>query len=153
MSDMMEPPDNERPVEPESADEPPAAIEPPPASPPPAAPPAAPPMPGQPAMPVGTSNGFAVASLVLGILTLVFFFTIFLPFVLGVLAIVFGALGISKANKGASQKGMAIAGLACGAVGVVIAIAFWALIVNVASDKNVQDVFSSVLQSLQTPSP
>jgi hypothetical protein len=94
-----------------------------------------------------------VASLVLGILTVVFFFTIWLPWLLGALAIVFGALGISKANKGAGQKGMAIAGLVCGAVGIVISIAFVVLIVNVASDKNVQDVFSSVLQSLQTPSP
>jgi hypothetical protein len=153
MSDTMEPPNSERQVEPDPADEPPAAIEPPAASPPPAAPPAAPPMPGQPAMPVSTSNGFAVASLVLGILTVVFFFTIWLPWLLGVLAIVFGAIGISKANKGAGQKGMAIAGLVCGAVGIVIAIAFVVVIVNVASDKNVQDVFSSVLQSLQTPSP
>ena len=110
-------------------------------------------MPGQPAMPVSRSNGMAVASLVLGILTLVLFFTIWLPFVLGALAIVFGALGISKANKGAGQKGMAIAGLICGAVGVVITIAFVALFVNVANNNDVQDVFSSVLQSLQTPSP
>ena len=110
-------------------------------------------MPGQPMMPVKRSNGFAVASLVLGILTIVFFFTFWFDWILGALAIVFGALGISRANKGSGQKGMAIAGLVCGAVGVVFSILFIALIVNVANNKDVQDVFSSVLQSLQTPSP
>lgn len=152
MSDTMEPPESDRPIEPEPAAEPPA-VEPPAGAPPPAAPPAAPPMPGQPAMPIGRSNGMAVASLVLGILTLVLFFTIWLPFVLGALAIVFGAVGISKANKGAGQKGMAIAGLVCGAVGIVMAILFVVFIVNFANSEGVQDVVNSVIQSIQTPSP
>jgi hypothetical protein len=153
MSDTMEPPEEQGPGAPTPTGEPRAAME-PAAAPPPAATPAAPPpMPGQPMMSATKSNGFAVASLVLGILTLVLFFTIWLPFVLGALAIVFGALGISKANKGAGQKGMAIAGLICGAVGVVITIAFLALFVIVANNKDVQDIFSSVIQSLETPSP
>src|SRR5262245_8911202 len=130
MSDMKEPPEEERPIRSEPADEPPASMEPPAAAPPPTAAPAAPPpMPGQPMMPPTPSNGFSVASLVLGILTLVLFFTIWLPWLLGVLAIVFGAIGISKAGKGAGQRGMAIAGLVCGAVGVVLSLLFLALFV------------------------
>jgi len=110
---------------------------------------APPPMPGAPAVaPASESNGFAVAALVLGILSLVMFFTIWLPFLLGVLAIVFGSLGISRANKiGGKQKGLAIAGLVCGAVGMVIAILFIVLIVNVASDPDFQDVINSLVQS------
>jgi len=125
----------------------PTGIEPP--STPQNLPAAPPPMPGTPGMaPAGGSNGFAVAALVLGILSLVMFFTIWLPFLLGVLAIVFGALGISRANRiGGKQKGLAIAGLVCGAVGMVLAIVFIVLIVNVASDQNVQDIFSSFIQS------
>jgi hypothetical protein len=81
------------------------------------------PAPPPPAVP--TSNGIAVASLVLGILAVVLFFTIWIPVVLGILAIVFGALGISKTNKqGAPQKGLAIAGLVCGAAGIALAILF-----------------------------
>jgi hypothetical protein len=36
------------------------------------------------------------------------------------LAIVFGSVGISKANRGASNKGLAVAGLVLGLVGLVI---------------------------------
>ena len=110
---------------------------------------APPPMPGAPAMAMTTeSNGFAVAALVLGILSLVLFFTIWIPFLLGVLAIVFGALGISRANKiGGKQKGLAIAGLVCGAVGMVIAVLFIVLIVNVTNDPEFQDVINSLVQS------
>jgi hypothetical protein len=116
-------------------------------SPPHELPTAPPPMPGAPGVaPAASSNGFAVASLVLGIVSLVMFFTVWLPFLLGVLAIVFGTLGISRANKlGGKQKGLAIAGIVCGAVAMVLAILFIVLIVNVASDQEFQDVFSSLM--------
>ena len=109
-------------------------------------PPAAPAMPGAPAVPVKT-NGLAVASLVLGILSLLLFFTVVPPFILGILAVVFGAIGISRANQGAGGKGMAVAGLVCGALGVVVAILFIALFVSVANDPDVQDILNSVVQS------
>jgi hypothetical protein len=41
-----------------------------------------------------------------------------------VLAIVFGAKGISKANAGASGRGQAVAGLVCGCVGAVFYLIF-----------------------------
>jgi uncharacterized protein DUF4190 len=59
------------------------------------------------------SNGMAIASLVLGILG------VFIPF-LGVLALIFGGVGLSKANDGASGKGMAIAGLVLGILGTLV---------------------------------
>lgn len=58
------------------------------------------------------TNGMATASLVLGILG------IFLP-LLSILALIFGPVGISKANQGASGKGLAIAGLVLGIVGTL----------------------------------
>jgi hypothetical protein len=64
----------------------------------------------------------AVASLVLGIVSLIMFFTFVPPFILGGLAVLFGILGLSKANQGAPHKGLAIVGLVCGAVGIVAAI-------------------------------
>ena len=36
-----------------------------------------------------------------------------------VLAIVFGCIGISRASRGASGKGLAVAGLVCGCVGAL----------------------------------
>jgi hypothetical protein len=92
----------------------------------PAGPP--PPPPAPPA--IQPTNGMAVASLVLGILSLLLFFTIVPPFILGALAVIFGALGLSKAKQGAPNKGLAVAGLICGGVGILAAIAFIALVVT-----------------------
>lgn len=58
------------------------------------------------------TNGMATASLVLGILGF------FLP-ILSILALIFGGIGISKANQGASGKGLAVAGLVLGILGTL----------------------------------
>jgi hypothetical protein len=54
----------------------------------------------------------ATASLVLGILGF------FLP-ILSVLALIFGGIGMSKANQGANGRGMAVAGLVLGILGTL----------------------------------
>ncbi|MBA2541511.1 MAG: DUF4190 domain-containing protein [Deltaproteobacteria bacterium] len=75
-------------------------------------------------------NGMAVAGLVLGILGLVLCWASILGWILALLGIIFGGLGIGKANKiGGKGKGMAIAGLVCGVLGLILGIAlfFWAL--------------------------
>jgi hypothetical protein len=124
----------------------PVGREPAPAGDMPAAPP---PMPSAPAATATEgSNGFAVASLVCGILAVVLFFTLWIPFVLGICAIVFGAIGISRANRmGGRQKGLAIAGIVCGVVGILIDIAFVALLFTVLDDPAVRDVFDSLVPS------
>jgi hypothetical protein len=110
---------------------------------------AAPPMPMAPSVEADDrSNGFAVTSLVLGILAVVLFFTIWIPFLLGILAIVFGGIGIARANQmGGHQKGLAIAGLVCGIAGIVISIAFVTLLVTVIDRQVMQDVFESLAPS------
>jgi len=70
--------------------------------------------------PAGASNGFCVASLVLGIIGLIPCVPI--P---AILAIVLGAIGynqVSKPGSEAAGRGMAIAGMICGALGCVFAI-------------------------------
>src|SRR6266705_1199579 len=57
------------------------------------------------------SNGFAVASLVLGIVGVVLTITFIFGLICDVLAIVFGALGRTKAREGAENEGLATAGL------------------------------------------
>lgn len=86
--------------------------------------------------PGGGSNGRAVTSLVLGILSIVFCFTSLLDAVLVVLAIIFGALGLSESKWKHVGRGQAVAGLTCAAVGAVLAIAFtvWAVHVTRACD-------------------
>ncbi len=60
-------------------------------------------------------KGFCIASLVLGIVTLIFFCLWYISIPCGILAIIFGILGIKS-----TSKGMAIAGLITGSIGLLI---------------------------------
>jgi hypothetical protein len=75
--------------------------------------PPVPPMPG-----TARTNGFAVASLVLGVVGVVLTLTFRLGLISDVLAVVFGGLGMSKAREGAPDGGLAKAGLILGLVGL-----------------------------------
>ena len=69
----------------------------------------------------GTSNGFCVASLVLGIIGLPAACVV-LP---SVLAIIFGVIGLNQVAKGGEAsggRGMAIAGIVCGGIGGLIGV-------------------------------
>ena len=62
-------------------------------------------------------KGFCVASMVLGIIALVFFCVWYLSIPCAILAIIFGVLGVKSTGKG-----MAIAGLVTGSIGLVVSI-------------------------------
>jgi hypothetical protein len=71
-------------------------------------------------------NGMGTAGLVLGIIGLVFCWASWVGWVLNVLAIIFGGVGIGRANHGqATNKGSAVAGLVLGLVGLVLGILLW----------------------------
>ena len=90
----------------------------------PAAPPVAYPQAPGYGMPMQPSNGMGTTGMVLGIIGVVCSVTFFLWFfgvILGILAIIFGAIGRGKAKRGeATNKGAATAGLVCGIVATVI---------------------------------
>jgi hypothetical protein len=71
---------------------------------------------------VRQGNGIAVAGMVLGILAIVFCWLWFIAGILGILGIIFGAIGISRANRVGTGKGMAITGIVCGVLGMVLAV-------------------------------
>ena len=77
--------------------------------------------------PSGTQqgNGLAIAGLVCGIIGL-----FFLNVILGPLAIIFGGIGWSKANKGARYRGMAIAAVVLGVIDLVIFVVLLAVAAN-----------------------
>jgi hypothetical protein len=79
-------------------------------------------------------NGMAVAGMVLGIIALVLCWIPFLNWLLALLGIIFGALGIGRGNKVGKGKGMAIAGLVCGIVGALLGVAIVILAVKTASE-------------------
>ena len=72
-----------------------------------------------------TSNGLAIASMILGITSIFFCWWGLFTLAQVVLAVVFGGVGISKANnQNGAHKGMAIAGLSCGLVGFIAYLIF-----------------------------
>lgn len=80
------------------------------------------------------SNGMGVTGLVLGIISAVIFCLWPLAIVLGVMAVIFSALGRGKAARGeATNPGYALAGLICGTVGIVLGVGFGALVLFTSS--------------------
>ncbi|MFF7446870.1 MULTISPECIES: hypothetical protein [unclassified Streptomyces] len=76
--------------------------------------------PGAQALP---SNGMGTAGLVLGVLSALVFCLWPLAIVLGVLGVIFGAIGRGKARRGvATNPGQALAGVICGAAGIALGI-------------------------------
>ncbi|MGW0084511.1 DUF4190 domain-containing protein [Streptomyces sp. NPDC003393] len=90
----------------------------------PAAPPAGYPQAPGYAMPAQPNNGMGTTGMVLGIIGVVCSLTFFLWFfgvILGILGIIFGAIGRGRANRGeATNKGAATAGLVCGIIATVV---------------------------------
>ncbi|MDI3405982.1 DUF4190 domain-containing protein [Streptomyces cavernicola] len=83
-------------------------------------------------------NGLGVTALVLGIIGAVLFFTVWGGVILGVLALIFGLIGLSKARKGmATNKGVALTGTILGGVAIVLSIVW--LVVVVMAVKSVSD--------------
>lgn len=125
---------------------------------PPASHPAAPPPPppmygaiyGTPQAPGGgvQANGMATAALVLGIVGICLFWLLGLGAFLGLLAVIFGAIGLSKAKSlpGEPLKGRAQAGLVTGIVAIVAGIAFFVIVVA-AVDGNLNDINYSDVDS------
>jgi CubicO group peptidase (beta-lactamase class C family) len=73
---------------------------------------------GPPARPA--SNGIGIAAMVVGIVSLFLWWIPLLGLVVAIVAVVLGILGIRKASKGeATNKGMAIAGLVTGILGLI----------------------------------
>lgn len=96
--------------------------------------------PGHGGPPQGGSNGLGIAALVVGLLA---FFTSWLLIggVFGIVAIVLGILALGKVKRGeASNKGMAIAGIVLGAIGLLVTAAVIALFGWVFSTDAAQDL-------------
>lgn len=75
----------------------------------------------------GGSNGMAIAALVCGIVGLFIF-----SFILGPLAIIFGGVGLHRANRGAGHRGMSWTGLVLGIIDILVLV----VLVAVASHHN-----------------
>lgn len=83
-----------------------------------------------PGMAPPPSNGMGIAAMVLGIGAAALFCLWPLAILLGIMAVIFGCIGRAKARRGeATNPGHALAGIICGAAGVLLGIGFIVLIV------------------------
>jgi len=88
-------------------------------------PPPPPPYYGYPPPPVEPKNGLGIASLVLAIIALLSVWTVFVAVVLGPAAVVVGFIGRGRVKRGtANNGGVAIAGIALGALAIIVGAAF-----------------------------
>lgn len=85
--------------------------------------------------PAAKKQGMAVASMVLGIITILIFWIPvvgwLMGFVMALLAIVLGAVANSQASKKPEEfggKGMAITGLVLGIVAIALTLLFWIIV-------------------------
>ena len=82
----------------------------------------------------GTKSGMAVAAMIVGILSIPALLIPILAIILGIVAIVLGVVAKGQIRKsGMSNAGQATAGIVCGAIGVVGAIVFIAVVSSSAS--------------------
>lgn len=74
-----------------------------------------------------STSGMSITAMILGIVGLVFVWAPFIGFICALLGIIFGGIGMSqtKKNPNLSGRGMAVAGLVCGIIGIVI----WVILV------------------------
>lgn len=80
---------------------------------------------GYPPPPVAPKNGVGIASLVLAIVALLSVWTVFVAVVLGPAAVVVGFIGRGRVKRGtANNGGVAIAGIALGALAIIVGVAF-----------------------------
>ncbi|MCM2416137.1 MULTISPECIES: DUF4190 domain-containing protein [unclassified Streptomyces] len=97
----------------------------------------------QPGSGARQSNGLAVAALVLGIVAILLFWTVFGGILLGLLAVVLGIIGARRARGGrAPHRTISIVGAVLGALGLigsVVIIAIGASILNSDEFKDFND--------------
>jgi hypothetical protein len=78
---------------------------------------------------VPQTNGLAIAGLVCGVIGLVLFWTVWVGIILGILGVIFGAVGMSSARaRGGVGRGLGLAGLICGAAAILLSVLFIAAV-------------------------
>jgi hypothetical protein len=88
-----------------------------------------------PPPPFAPRNGLGIAALVLAVVGLLSVATVFAPIILGAVAVVIGAVGRGRVNRGvADNGGVAIAGIVLGGLAIVVGLAFIAIWTTVWKD-------------------
>lgn len=93
-------------------------------------------------------NGMGIAALVLGIVALVLSWTIIGGVLLGLLALIFGLIGRSRAKRGeATNGGVSVAGVVLGIVGLLVSVGLVLFGISLINTPAVQDLRQCIEQS------
>lgn len=91
-------------------------------------------------------SGFAIASLVLGILSIVCCCAWYISGIFAILGIVFSIIVLTKNKPG---RGMAIAGLVCSAIGIIIAVVMLVMVLAVGTSFSTDD-YKKIIDNLNS---
>lgn len=91
-------------------------------------------------------SGFSIASLVLGILSIVCCCVWYISGIFGILGLVFSIIVLVKKKSG---KGMAIAGLICSAIGIIMAVILLVMVVVVGTSMTADD-YSRIINQIES---
>lgn len=91
-----------------------------------------------PQQPKDPKKGLAIASLVLGIVSLVFGCAFYLAIPCGIIAIILGAVSVKS-----TAKGMAIAGIILGSLGIVASVIFFIVLIASGVIEQYTNMYSS----------
>ncbi|MEV4427224.1 DUF4190 domain-containing protein [Streptomyces sp. R-07] len=114
---------------------------------------------GQPGWQQSPSNGMGTTAMVLGIIAVAGFCMYGLGVILGILALIFGIIGMKKAGRGeATNRGMALAGVILGSIGILVSAVFLGFMIWAISQDSTsfddsgtdEDPFASSLQIEQS---
>ena len=83
-------------------------------------------MPARPSMP---GKGLGIASMAVGISSLSMWWTFCIPIPLAIVGFILGLVARKKAKKAEMKNGMAKVGIICSAIGFVLTIVFWTVLI------------------------
>jgi hypothetical protein len=87
----------------------------------------------------GTSNGLAIAGMVLGISSVVLFFLSWIATIIAIVGLILSLVGLSKSKRlGGIGRGMAIAGVITSSVGIVASIVILVVVAEKISSGEIQ---------------
>lgn len=100
--------------------------------------------------PAGPKNGLGIAALVVAIFALLSCWTVMGGIILGIVAVVLGIVGRSRAKSGqATNGGVAVAGIFLGVLGVVVSLVFIPIWVSLFKDVGFTDYADCVAKAGQ----
>ena len=81
-------------------------------------------------------KGLGIASMVLGILSLVLFCFLYVSIPCALIGVALGGVGLKKAKDVGAKNGMAVAGLVCSIIALGVCVVYWIMVAAAVAEAN-----------------